>query len=336
MENNLRGVIPDIATDLSYLRSVWLWGNQLVRIPSAWQEQEDLGELDLRVWHNPLEHRITEISLENVQGGLLCSHWMLKLSEDGTVLAAIRCRNRTENDRATYCEVKKSTTGYLSFRQLARFIEKSGFYDLKRSYTVNQTHAGTQTVRVTRDGSQRTIEDYGSMEPLSLFGIEMAITGIIPLVDWETTTQHPEQDCRDIFARANDVIHTGVTYLLELPPGTDVSESEYVAAEANRPPVMQETVKDEQGELFMIQSWMNKTVPAILPDVPLVSTTLGGRRSMEHRAEQNGTHSREVFFPVAEPGGKPSFVRLVYRGLSKERAAKADRIIETIDEKKWD
>lgn len=190
MENNLRGVIPDTAAKLSYLRSVWLWGNQLVRIPSAWQEQEDLGELDLRVWHNPLEHRITDISLENVQGQLLCSHWMLKLSEDGTtVLAAIRCRNRTRNDRTTYCEVKKSTKGYLSFRPLARFIEKSGFYTLKRSYTVNQTHAGTQIVRVTRDGSQRTIEDYGFMQPLSLLGIEMAIAGIIPVVDWETTTQ---------------------------------------------------------------------------------------------------------------------------------------------------
>lgn len=86
---------------------------------------------------------------------------MLKLNEDGvTVLAAIRCRNRTQGDRATYCEVKKSASGYLSFRRLARFIEKSGFYDLKRSYTVNQTHAGRQIVRVTRDGNQRTIADY--------------------------------------------------------------------------------------------------------------------------------------------------------------------------------
>jgi hypothetical protein len=337
MENSLRGVIPDTATELSYLRSVWLWGNQLVRIPSAWQEQEDRGELDLRLWHNPIEHRVTDISLENVQGHLLCSHWMLKLSEDGTTVhAAIRCRNRTQKDRTTYCEVKKGATGYLSFPRLARFIEKSGFYDLKRSYTVNQTHAGNQIVRVTRDGNQRTVDDYGYMQPLNLLGIEMAIAGIIPLVDWETTTQHPEQYCRDIFARANDVIHTGVTYLLELPPGIDVSESEYVAAEANRLPVMQETVKDEQGELLKIQSWINTTVPAMLPDVPLVSTTLGGRNSLEHRGEQTGTYSREVFFPVPGPGGNESFVRLMYGGLSKERAAKADRIIETIDEKKWD
>lgn len=99
---------------------------------------------------------------------------------------------------------------------------------------------------------------------------------------------------------------------------------------------MQETVKDEQGELLKIQSWINTAVPSILPDLPLVSTTLGGRRSMEHRARQNGTYSREVFFPVPGPVGNEGYVRLVYRGLSQDRAAKADRIIETIDEKKWD
>ena len=57
---------------------------------------------------------------------------------------------------------------------------------------------------------------------------------------------------------------------------------------------------------------------------------------MEHRAGQNGTYSREVFFPVRELACSESFVRLLYHGLSKERAAKADRIIETIDEKTWD
>lgn len=336
-ENNLRGVFPDSALDLSHLHSVWLWGNQLVRIPSAWQEQEDRGELDLRVWRNPLEHRITDVSLENVQGFVLCAHWMLKLNDDGAaVLATIRCRHRTPDDRETYCEVKKSGSGYLSFRRLARFIEKSGFYDLKRSYTVNQTHAGEQIVRVTRDGSQRTIDDYGYMQPVNLLGIEMAISGVIPSVDWETTTQYPEQYCRDLFAQANDVIHTGVTYLLELPSDTAVSEPKDVHAENNGLLVTRETVKDREGELFIVESWITKIVPAILQDRPLSSTTLAGRQAMEHRAEQNGTLSREVFFPVGAQSDSESFVRLVYRGLSKERAAKADRIIETIDEKTWD
>lgn len=335
-ENNLRGVIPDVAADLSHLRSVWLWGNQLVHIPVAWDEQEDRGELDVRVWNNPLQHRITEVSLENAEGSLLCAHWMLRLQEDGVVvLAAIRCRNRSRNDRRTFCEVKKSSTGYLLFRRLARFIERSGFYDLKRSYTVNQTHAGSRIVRVTRDGVQRTIDNYGSMEPLNLFGIEMAITGVIPLVEWEATTQHPEELCRDFFAQANDVIHVGIKYLLELPPGVEVRTAKSGVADSNAWPITQETVTDARGELLVIE-WVRTMVPAILPDLPLVPTHLGGHPSKEHRVEQNGTYSREVFFPVSAPAGNESFVRLLYRGLTRERAAKADRIIETIDEKTWD
>lgn len=172
------------------------------------------------------------------------------------------------------------------------------------------------------------------MQPLNLLGIEMAITGILPSVDWETTTQHSEEYRRDIFSRANNIIHTGRTYAIELPPDADVSESKHVAAEA--PLVIQEIVKDSLGELLMIESWVTKIAPASLPDLPLVSTTLGERRSMEHRAGQNGTHSREVFFPVRQPAGSENFVRLVYHGLSQERAAAADRIIETIEEKSWD
>ena len=35
---------------------------------------------------------------------------------------------------------------------------------------------------------------------------------------------------------------------------------------------------------------------------------------MEHRAHENGRHSREIFFPIADPA---SFVHIVYHNLSK-------------------
>ena len=330
-ENNLRGVIPDTAADLSHLRSARLWGNKLVRVPSAWRQREDLGELDLRVWNNPLEHRITEISLESAQGELLCAHSILKLTEDGAILdASIKCRNRTPTDRATYCEVRKASSGYILFQRLARFVETSGFYDLKRSYTVNQTHAGSQIVRVTRDGKQRTIDDYGYMEPLQLFGIELAIQGTLPS-EWETTTRHPEAYCRQLFAKANNTIHTGVTYLVELPPDLEAVDSKYLPWEPGMLPVEQEIIKDSKGGLIIIESWVTKVAPALMSHDPLSPVTLAGRQALEHRKEENGLLSREVFFPVHD-----GFVHVFYKALSRERAARADQIIETIDEKRWD
>jgi hypothetical protein len=207
-ENNLRGGIPDTATYLQHLQKAWLWGNKLTRIPTPWREREDRGELDLRIWGNPIENRITDISLESAEGSLLCAHWTLKLNENGGITyAAIRCRNRTPNDRATYCEVKESSSAYIFFPRLARFVEKSGFYELNRSYAVNQTHAGTQIVRVTRNGVQRTVDNYGYMEPLNLFGIELAIAGTLPAIPWEKTTRHAEEYCREIFARGSDTVH---------------------------------------------------------------------------------------------------------------------------------
>ena len=331
-ENKLRGVIPDTAADLSHLHSVWLWGNELVRIPPQWQEREDLGELDLRTWDNPLVNRITDISFESAQGDLLCAHWMLKLNEKGhTVYAAIRCRNRTQNDRATYCEVKESSSGYILFPRLARFIEKSAFYDLKRSYTVNQTHAGTQIVRLTRNGIQRTVDNYGYMEPLNLFGIELAIAGVLPSVSWERTTRHAEEYCHDMFERGNNTVHTGVAYVVELSPGVEVGETKYIV-QPDTMPISREIATDHQGELLVIESFVKTTAPTILKQVSLSAITLGGRQSMEHRAHENGRYSREIFFPIADP---TSFVHIVYHNLSKERAAKADQIIETIDEKTW-
>jgi len=245
--------------------------------------------------------------------------------------AAIRCRNRTSDDRSTYCEVSKASAGYILFQRLARLIENSGFYDLKRSYTVNQTHAGSQILRVTRDGKQRTIDNYGYMEPLQLFGIELAIQGALPS-EWETATQHPEAYCRQIFRDGNDTIHAGGTYLLELPPDIQACEPKYLPPEAGELPVRQEIFKDSLGNLVTVESWVTKVVPVIVPDVPLSPITLGGRQALERRTEQNGRYSREVFFPVREPAG---FVRLIYGSLSKERAAKADQIIETVDEKSW-
>jgi hypothetical protein len=333
VENNLRGIIPETASDLSRLHSVWLWGNELSRIPVAWLEREDLGEIDLRLWGNPIEHRITEISMESVQGDALCAHWMFELNESGkAVHAAIRCRDRSVNDRDTYCEVKETASAFLSFPRLARFVEKSGFYDLKRSYTVNQTHAGRQIVRVTRDGKQRTIDDYGYMEPLRLFGIEIAVAGVLPSIDWETTTRHPEEHCRAIFSQANDVIHLGVTYLVELPPDVTVGEATYVRADSQLLATSLETVNDGKGKLLTIESMVANISPSILNNLPLVPVTLGGRQAMEHREEQNGMFSREVYFPTRDQ----DYVHLVYRTLSRDRAIKADLIIDTVDEKTWD
>jgi hypothetical protein len=307
----------------------------LKRVPSSWQERDDRGELELRLSGNPIEHRITEISLETVEGSVLCWHNMLKLRADGLVLsAAVRCRNRTREDRATFCEVKEAHR-YYRFERLARFVEKSGFYDLKRSYTVNQTHAGTAITRVTRDGVQRTVEDYGNRQPLELFGIEMAIAGVESEIIWEKTTQHPEEFCWDIFERANNTIHTGITYVLELPSDVHIGESEYLKATRPEDVVQRARATDSDGLLLTVDAMLSARESTLAEDLPWTDRTINGRRSFEHSGSSNGKLWRELLFPVHGVGAKEEYVRVFYENLSPQRAAKADAIIATLEEKTW-
>jgi hypothetical protein len=219
------GEIPSEAVELKWLTSAWLWRNELTAVPQAWLAKEDAGGFDLRLWNNPIHDRVTEISIEENEGSLLCWHAMLRIRDDAIEMASVKCRNETEEDRRTYCEVKRvDTHGVSNLRRLARFVEKQGVYNLSSLYTVNQTHAGTTTVRVSRNGRQKVIEDYGYLEPLELFGLEFAIWGAAPL-SWDVVEKKDDSACSAFFRSGNATIVAGLTFLLQLPAGFTDDES---------------------------------------------------------------------------------------------------------------
>lgn len=273
-ENGLIGHIPAEATDLKSLESAWLWGNKLTAVPEAWLEHEDRGGFDLRLWGNPLHGGVSEISIEQNNGSLLCSHWMLRIRENSIERASIKCRNRTDADRETYCELSfHDTHGVSDLRKLGRFIEKQGFYKLKKFYTVNQTHAGMTIVRVTRERRQSVVEDYGYLEPLELFGMESAVWGMAPL-DWDRVERKPKSACNAFFRRANDILLNGPTFTVQLPAGTTV--------DAGAPGTDRYVIRDDAGELLTIDSAYSKLEATALSDLPLTEIRLSGGRAMQH------------------------------------------------------
>jgi len=306
-ENGLRGDIPPEAAKLEHLKAAWLFTNEIKSVPEAWLNQEDRGELDLRLWHNPLRDRVTAISIEINNGALLCSHEMLRLTEMEAAYASVRCRHRTRRDRKTYCLVK-TTAWYPDLRRLARLIEKQGFYSLKRFYTVNQTHAGDTLVRVTRNGQQHMIEDYGYAAPIELFAIERAITGSIADSAWETTTKETDAFCDAFFTRGSDRIYFGLSFVVELPP----------SVEGERHDFSHHTVTRHGRVLLRIDE------------------NLASRDVEETATITPEGHMRTVVKKVRGIyPDHPSFVRMAYEGLSDEEASIADAIIASFGEHNW-
>jgi hypothetical protein len=79
-------------------------------------------------------------------------------------------------------------TGRISvteFAQLARFVEQQGFASLETWYRAGGTDLPTATVTVTYDdGHSKTVSDYGSSGPPSLWAIHRVLDGVLTQARW--------------------------------------------------------------------------------------------------------------------------------------------------------
>jgi len=71
------------------------------------------------------------------------------------------------------------------FRRLAELVERSGFFSLEDSYP-SGIDAPEVDISITAGGQTKTIRDgWGSPTPVELWGLEMAIDGVVAsLNDW--------------------------------------------------------------------------------------------------------------------------------------------------------
>lgn len=114
--------------------------------------------------------QITEVTLERTTCFGTCPAYKVTLLSDGTIIYEGR---RFVEKMGTY---KGEAYG---FDRLAQLILAQKYFDMKDDYFRPITDMPSAITSVVRAGKRKTITDYAGSGPVELWGIEMAIDGIL-------------------------------------------------------------------------------------------------------------------------------------------------------------
>jgi len=189
-ENNLSGDIPDALAGLTQLESVNIAGNKLSgKLPDALLKKWLSGSLWI-VADPPAFTDVSEVDFESASTSILCSRDRIILRSDGTAtLYSEKCRDRTPQDRATFCEVKHGRVFGDEFGTLAALLERNRFYSLKPKYSRSVTDVGFSSLRVVRGEKTYEVEEYAGGSPYEFWVITGFIGGLMGRDYWDSTTK---------------------------------------------------------------------------------------------------------------------------------------------------
>lgn len=191
--NNLSGVLPEALSALTNLEEINVVLNHVSgRLPDNLIKKWLSGSLSIVAGPSAFTD-VSEVDYESASVSVLCATDRIVLRSDGTAkLFTEKCRNKTPQDRATYCEVKEGGIFGETFGTLAVLLEKNRFYSLHRKYYRSVTDTYIDSLRVVRGGKTYEVEEYAGGSPYELWIIEGYITGLERGVDWEKTTSIPK------------------------------------------------------------------------------------------------------------------------------------------------
>ncbi|HKR02541.1 MAG TPA: DUF6438 domain-containing protein [Pyrinomonadaceae bacterium] len=116
------------------------------------------------------QEQITEITLERTACFGYCPIYTVTLRRDGTI----------SYNGKKFVQLEGMYEGkFYGFERLAQLILSRGYFNLKDNYTVNATDLPSTITSVVRGGKRKTIRNYGDSGPVELWGIEMAIDGVL-------------------------------------------------------------------------------------------------------------------------------------------------------------
>jgi hypothetical protein len=124
------------------------------------------------------KNQITEITLERTACFGYCPIYKVTLRRDGTI----------SYNGKEYVDLKGAYEGKVyGFDRLAQLILSRGYFNLKDNYTIDATDLPSTITSVVREGKRKTITNYGDSGPVELWGIEMAIDGMLKGAKLEKT-----------------------------------------------------------------------------------------------------------------------------------------------------
>ena len=115
--------------------------------------------------------QITEVTLERTSCFETCPDYKVTLQRDGTIIYEGR---RFVQMMGTY-----KGEAYYGFDRLAQLILAQKYFDMKDKYSRPITDMPSAITSVVRAGKRKTIVDYAETGPIELWGVEMAIDGIL-------------------------------------------------------------------------------------------------------------------------------------------------------------
>jgi len=75
------------------------------------------------------------------------------------------------------------------FGQLVEWIQAQNFFDLQDVYYENRVDTSRTTVTVVHDGKTKTVVSNDPKSPIELWGIAMAIDGVVSNLKWKKASQ---------------------------------------------------------------------------------------------------------------------------------------------------
>jgi len=114
--------------------------------------------------------QITEITLERTTCFGTCPSYKVTLRRDGEITYEGR----------RFVEMMGTYQGHAyGFERLAQLIMAQGYFNLKDDYSRPITDMPSTITSVVMNGKRKTITNYADTGPVELWGIEMAIDGIL-------------------------------------------------------------------------------------------------------------------------------------------------------------
>lgn len=117
-----------------------------------------------------LADQITEVTLERTACFGTCPMYKVTVRRDGTLIY--------EGKRFVPMMGTYKGTAY-GFDRLAEFILAQDYFNLNDDYSSNVTDLPSAITSVVRNGQRKTIRNYGGAGPIGLWGVEMAIDGMV-------------------------------------------------------------------------------------------------------------------------------------------------------------
>ena len=122
---------------------------------------------------------LTEITFQRTACRGPCPAYKVTLRPDGTVtyVGEANVERLGRHD---------GRVGRSAFRRLAMLMTSAKFFDLNDTYGRRLNDAPATITAATRGGQTRTVTNYtGDDEPIELWGLEMAIDGVLTQAAWE-------------------------------------------------------------------------------------------------------------------------------------------------------